>query len=89
MKKAQQVKISSDKVFEVVKTMTAMKLVKSDCTPGKVFDNLFIGSIGAAYNKEKLKEFGITHILTVAAKIKPRFEKDFVYKIINAIDTAE
>lgn len=67
--------------------MTAIKLTKSDAYPGEVYENLYIGSIGAAYNKKILDEIGITHIMTVAAKIKPRFEKDFTYKIFNALDT--
>ena len=29
---------------------------------------------------------GITHILTVANKIQPRFPNDFVYKIVECID---
>ena len=47
--------VSSSKVMEMYKTLTAMKLVKKDSMPGKVFENLYIGSIGAAYNKEVLK----------------------------------
>jgi hypothetical protein len=31
--------------------MTAIKLTKKDCNPGKVLENLYIGSIGCAYNK--------------------------------------
>ena len=52
-------------------------------------DNLYVGSVGTAYNKEALKKFGITHILTVANKIQPRFKDDFVYKTIAAIDKAD
>ena len=51
--------------------------------------NVYIGSIGAAYNDKVLERVGITHILTVANKIKPRFEDKFVYKIIPVIDQNE
>ena len=63
-----------------------MRLTKEDSSAGKVLDNLYVGGVGTAYNKEVLKELGITHILTVANKIQPRFKDDFVYKIITAID---
>ena len=58
--------ISAKKVVEMTKTLTAIKLVKSDSKPGMVFENLFIGGVGTAFNKNALKEAGITHILTVA-----------------------
>ena len=35
---------------------------------------LFQGSIGTAYNLETMQEHGITHILTAASKIGPRFK---------------
>ena len=56
------------------KTMTAIKLAKDDKTPAEIVDGLYLGSIGAAYNKESLELHGITHILTCADSIKPRFE---------------
>lgn len=65
-----------------MKALTAMKLTKEDKNPGAVFPDLFIGSIGAAYNKEVLTELGITHILTCASNIRPRFEN--VSYILNS-----
>jgi len=58
-----------------MKALTAMKLTKEDPVPGKVFEDIYIGSIGCAYNSKKMKELGITHILCCAANIKPRFPK--------------
>ena len=66
--------VKAEKLYEVMKALTAMKLTKEDKMPGAVFPDLLLGSIGCAYNKEVLNEIGITHILTCAAKIKPRFE---------------
>ena len=43
--------MDKDKLYQVVKALTAMKLTKEDKEPGAVFDNLFLGSIGTAYNK--------------------------------------
>ena len=51
--------------------------------------NVYIGSIGAAYNEKALESAGITHILTVANKIKPRFESKFIYLLIPCKDTPD
>ena len=40
---------------------------------------LYQGSVGAAFNKEKLDELGITHILTAAANIGQRFPDHYKY----------
>lgn len=37
-----------------MKALTAMKLTREDPIPGWVFDDICIGSIGCAYNKEKM-----------------------------------
>ena len=66
--------IKQEKLYEVMKALTAMKLVKEDPTPGEVLPYLFIGGIGTAYNKEAMQSLGITHVLTCAANIRPRFE---------------
>lgn len=80
-------KVAPEKLYEVMKALTAMKLVKEDGVPGAVYDDIFLGSIGAAYNKEELEKHGITHILTCAAKIKPRFPDEFKYHLLNALDS--
>ena len=72
-KKAEEKKVDHDKVYQVMKILTAMKLVKEDGLPVAVCPDLYIGSIGAAYNKKGLDDTKITHILTCAANIKPSF----------------
>lgn len=47
---------------------------------------LFQGSIGSAYNAKSLTDNRITHILTAAAKIAPRFKDQYQYKILNLLD---
>ena len=37
-----------------MKALTAMKLTKEDSVPGAVLPELFIGSVGAAYNLKSL-----------------------------------
>jgi hypothetical protein len=53
--------------------MTALKMSRTDKTPAEIIQNLYLGSIGTALSKEKMKEIGITHILTAADKLKPPF----------------
>lgn len=59
---------------------------KEDNVPCQIEEGLFLGSIGAANNKEELKNLNITHILTVANSFEPTYPNDFVYKIINVAD---
>ena len=60
-------------LYLAIKAMTAMKLTKDDNQPAEIVDRLYLGSVGAAFNKESLSRNGITHILTCADKIQPRF----------------
>lgn len=48
--------------------------------------DLFLGSVGAANNKDDLKRLNVTHILTVANTLKPAYPDDFVYKVIAGTD---
>jgi hypothetical protein len=56
-----------------IKAMSAMKLTRDDNIPAEILPGLYIGSVGVAFNKESLQQFGITHILTCADKLKPRY----------------
>lgn len=56
-----------------IKAMSAIKLTRDDNIPAEIIPGLYLGSVGAAFNKESLQKFGITHILTCADKLKPRF----------------
>ncbi len=60
-------------LYIALKAMTAMKLSRDDNQPAEIVDRVFLGSIGAAFNKESLSRNGITHILTCADKVQPRF----------------
>lgn len=56
-----------------IKAMSAMKLTREDNIPSEIIPGLFLGSVGVAFNRDSLQNFGITHILTCADKLKPRF----------------
>ena len=74
----------------IMKTLTAMKLTKTDNVPSLVDDRVYIGGVGCAFNFDTIQEHGITHILTVASKINPRFnKKGIIYKIIECLDSPD
>eukprot|EP00466_Bigelowiella_natans_P015808 jgi/Bigna1/51950/estExt_Genewise1Plus.C_40192 len=49
--------------------------------------DLYLSGIGGAYNRSALDAAGITHILTVAESIPPRFQGSFVYKRVALKDS--
>jgi hypothetical protein len=53
----------------------------------KILDNLWLGDMSAAYSKILLKRYGVTHILTVASGIPPKFQSNFVYKVVTILDS--
>lgn len=53
----------------------------------EILDGMYIGNINSVYDFNKLKELGITHIISVLAGFNPPFPNDFKYLILNALDT--
>ena len=49
-------------------------------------DNLYLGSVGAAYNLQVLKNLQISHILTICECLPPKFPGEFDYKVIPVAD---
>ena len=60
-------------------------LVRDDVPSRVGEENLFIGSIHAAFHLDKLKELGITHVVN-ASGLPPSFPKNFTYLSINLRD---
>lgn len=52
----------------------------------KIIDGLWLGDYVGASNKYLLKKNGITHILTVAQGLMPKFPTQMTYKMINILD---
>lgn len=50
------------------------------------FQGLYLGSVAAACNKNVLKSYNVTHILTVASSLRPAHPDDFVYKVVRGIN---
>ena len=65
------------------------KKVKSDSEPSEVVPDVFLGSIGAAHNREVLQRLNITHVLTVAGGFEPKFPSEFTYECVDVKDVPE
>jgi hypothetical protein len=52
-------------------------------------DRIIIGDIASAYNKEKLKEMGVTHIICAILGVDPAFPEDFEYQTFPLRDIPE
>jgi protein-tyrosine phosphatase len=65
------------------------KLVCHDGKPIAIpmTENIFLGSIGSAYNLSGLKEENITHILCLSSIIKKMFPLEFIYKRVDMKDS--
>lgn len=49
-------------------------------------DHLYLGSVGAAYNSQVLKNLQISHILTICECLPPKFPSEFDYKVVPVTD---
>jgi len=73
--------------------------VKANCTlkyysyndnifeANEVISGLYLGNINSVYDKTRLKELGITHIVSVLAGFDPPYPSEFNYLVLNALDT--
>lgn len=74
-------------MFVKIETNIAKRHANTDPTPCHILDDLFIGSIGSASNKENLKKTGITHIISCLDFTFMPFEGDFKYLHIPVLDS--
>lgn len=52
----------------------------------EIINGLYVGSIRSTFDKEHLKNIGITHIISVIPGYSPPHPDDFKYLIVNALD---
>lgn len=52
----------------------------------QINNDIWISDIASAFNKQKLKELGITHVFTTVLGVEPIFPEDFEYMNIPAQD---
>jgi hypothetical protein len=61
-------------------------ITKDEKYPDMIIDNLYMGNLINASDKESLKVLGITHILIFASYMDPQFPEDFLYKQVEVHD---
>ena len=62
----------------MVKAVDAVHRSPSTWDAAKIFPNLWVGSLKAAQDSSALRENGITHILTVAARLEVQTDHDII-----------
>ncbi|KAJ0093331.1 hypothetical protein Patl1_25449 [Pistacia atlantica] len=75
-----------NQIAKLLRVLNLTTCLKEDKIPCEIEPGLFLGSIGAASNKDALKSRNITHILTVANSLSPAHPHDFVYKVVGVSD---
>ncbi len=55
----------------------------------QITKNIYLADIASAFNKDKMKENGITHILCTVLGLDPTFPDDFIYKNIHTRDASD
>jgi protein-tyrosine phosphatase len=79
-----------EKMILLFKAITTMNMLKNDNLPIQIIDNLYIGSMAAAQNKDALVNCKITHIVNSASALKNAFPNDFEYlRIENLLDSVD
>ena len=73
----------------MIRALSTLKIMKEDNKPVLIIDNLYIGSVGAASNREGLLDSKITHVVVAATGIKKYFPDDFTYMQLTLLDSAE
>lgn len=75
-----------NQVAALLRVINVTRFLKGDDVPCQIEEGLFLGSVGAATNKDALNSKNITHILTVANSLPPSYPNDFVYEVIGVAD---
>lgn len=52
----------------------------------EVYENIYVGNISTACNKQKLEELGIKHIITAISGVPKMYPNDFDYKLVDVLD---
>nr|GEZ38728.1 dual specificity protein phosphatase 1-like isoform X5 [Tanacetum cinerariifolium] len=81
--------LHKERMAALLRAVYATKYVKNDNIPAQIEEGLYLGSVGAANNKNHLKSLNVTHILTVANSLPPAYPNDFTYKIVDVSDREE
>ncbi|KAG2306767.1 hypothetical protein Bca52824_026515 [Brassica carinata] len=74
-----------NKIQALVRVIKVARAYREDNVPSLIQEGLYLGSVAAACNKNLLKSYNVTHILTVASSLIPAHPDDFVYKVVRVV----
>ncbi|OAE34603.1 hypothetical protein AXG93_167s1140 [Marchantia polymorpha subsp. ruderalis] len=77
------------KMAKILRAFLLAKYLRNDSVPCELEKGLYLGSIGAAFNKGLLQNLNITHILAVAGGVDMPFPECFKYLRIEVLDSAD
>ncbi|KAJ4894402.1 Cytochrome P450 protein [Raphanus sativus] len=72
-----------NKIQALVHVIKVARAYREDNVPSLIQEGLYLGSVAAACNKNLLKSYNVTHILTVASSLRPAHPDDFIYKVVR------
>ncbi|KAL1198500.1 Dual specificity protein phosphatase 1 [Cardamine amara subsp. amara] len=75
-----------NQIQALVRVIKVARTCREDNVPSLIEEGLYLGSVAAACNKNVLKDYNVTHILTVASSLRPAHPDDFVYKVVRVVD---
>lgn len=73
----------------MIRILSTLKIMKEDNKPVEIYENLFIGSVGAASNKQALLDNKITHVVVAATGLKKFFPENFEYLQLTLLDSVD
>ncbi|CAN4112753.1 unnamed protein product [Withania somnifera] len=86
---AQPLECYSWQIEALIRAMSVAKIGREDRDPCMIEEGLYLGSFGAANNKDALKSSNLTHILTIARDINPPYPNEFFYKVLAVEDSID
>ncbi|EFJ10352.1 hypothetical protein SELMODRAFT_418983 [Selaginella moellendorffii] len=81
--------LDQPRVAKFLRAYLLAKYLRNDNLPCEIEQGLYLGSIGAAFHKAALQNVQITHILTIANALEMPFTRDFKYKRVEVLDSAD
>ena len=60
--------------------------INTEFNVSKITDSIYISDLPSAFNKDSLKEEGITHILCAILGLEPLYPEEFTYKNVHIRD---
>ncbi|XP_060217684.1 dual specificity protein phosphatase 1-like isoform X7 [Lycium barbarum] len=86
---AQALEFHRGQIEALMRAMSVAKIIREDKDPCMIEEGLYLGSLGAANNKDALKRLNLTHILTIARELNPPYPNEFVYKVLAVHDRVD